>query len=90
MSTVDLKLNHQGVAECLQGFSGEVQAAAEIIAARATSMLSGGGGFHVEMSTEARYKDSAFGVSRPVAYVVSDDEETDKEESENKVLGRAL
>ena len=53
-------------------------------------MLSGGGGFHVEMSTEARYKDSAFGVSRPVAYVVSDDEETDKEESENKVLGRAL
>lgn len=86
----DIKLNHKGIEECLQGFAGDVEAAANEIAARATSMLERGSGFHVEMTTEARYKDSSYGVSRPVAYVVADDDESAAEEAENKILSEAL
>ena len=46
----------------------------------------------MEMENEARYSDSAHGVTRPVAYVVANDDETAKEEAENKILsiGMAL
>lgn len=85
-----IKWNPQGFAECLQEVSGELQNAAQSIASRASAYLEGDGGFHVEMGQEAKYQDSAYGVSRPVAYVVPDDEESAKEEAENKILSKAV
>ena len=90
MSTVDLKLNHKGIEECLDGFTGNVQAAGEGIAVRASSHVTKGSGFHVEMTNEPRYMDSAYGVTRPVAYVVADDEESAAEEAEDKILSKAV
>lgn len=90
MSKLEIKFNPQGFAECLSGLSGEVQAAAEIIAARATSYVTKGSGFHVEMQNEARFLDSSYGVTRPVAYVVADDEESAAEEAEDKILSKAV
>lgn len=90
MSKLTIKWNPAGFAECLQGVSGEVQAAAETIAARATSYLEKGSGFHVEMGNEPKYQDSAYGVTRPVAYVVPDDEESAAEEAEDKILSKAV
>lgn len=90
MSNVDITWNPAGFAECLQGLSGQVQAEAEKIANRATSYLTKGSGFHVEMSDEPRFRDSSFGVSRPVARVVANDEESSKEEAENKILSKAV
>lgn len=91
MSTkTEIKFNPAGFAECLQGLSGTVQSQAEAIASRASAYLEKGSGFHVEMTQMARYQDSAYGVTRPVAYVVSNDEETAKEEAENKILSKAV
>ena len=91
MSTqIKIKWNPAGFAEALQGLSGQVQGEAEKIAARASSYLTKGSGFHVEMTQMARYQDSSYGVSRPVAYVVSNDEESAKEEAENKILSKAV
>ncbi len=90
MSQLDIKFNPQGFAECLQGLSGDVQAAAEAIAARASALVKRGSGFHVEMGQEAKYNDSAYGVTRPVAYVVPDDDESAAEEAEEKILSEAL
>ena len=88
LKSIDFK--PQGFAECLQGLSGQVQSAAETIASRATSYLTKGSGFHVEMTTMPRYQDSSYGVSRPVAYVVANDAETAAEEAENKILSKAV
>jgi len=85
-----IKWNPAGFAECLQGTAGELQSAAETIASRASSYLENGSGFHVEMGNEAKYQDSAYGVTRPVAYVVPDDEESAKEEAEDKILSKAV
>lgn len=90
MSKLTIKWNPAGFAECLQGMSGEVQAAAETIAARASSYLEKGSGFHVEMENEPKFQDSAYGVTRPVAYVVPDDEESAAEEAEDKILSKAV
>lgn len=92
MSTqIRIKWNPAGFSEALQGLSGTVQSEAEAVASRATAMLNGSGsGFHVEMTQMARYHDSAYGVTRPVAYVCSNDEETAKEEAENKILSKAV
>ena len=90
MSDVKIKFNPAGFAECLQSLSGAVEAAAQAIATRADSYIEKGTGFHVEMSEEARYKDSAYGVTRPVAYVVANDDETSAEEAENKALSKAV
>ena len=90
MSDLRIKFNPQGFAECLQALAGEVQAAAEQIANQANAYVEKGTGFHVEMTNEARYKDSEYGVTRPVAYVVSNDEETAAEEAENKILSKAV
>ena len=92
MSKLDIKWNPSGFAECLQNLSGEVQNAAEEIASKASALTENGSGFHVEMESEARYNDSKYGVTRPIAYVVPDDEETAAEEAENKILsiGMAL
>lgn len=87
---LDIKWNPAGFAECLQGVAGDVQAAAEAIADRASSYITKGSGFHVEMSQEAKFKDSSYGVTRPVAYVVGNDEETDREEAEDKILSKAV
>jgi len=87
---VKLEFKPQGFAECLQGVAGDVQAAAEGIANRASSYVTRGSGFHVEMATEARYQDASFGVSRPVAYVVPDDDESAAEEAEDKILSKAV
>ena len=85
-----IKWNQKGFAESLQSTSGELQAAAKGIAARASSYCTKGGGFHVEMGNEARYLDNSYGVSRPVAYVVPDDDESAAEEAEDKILSKAL
>lgn len=91
MSTkIQIEFKPQGFAECLQGLSGQVQSTAETIASRASSYLIRGGGFHVEMTNMPRYQDSAYGVTRPVAYVMSNDDETAKEEAENKILSKAV
>lgn len=90
MSKMRIEFNPAGFAECLSGLSGDVQAAAEMIAARATSYTTKGGGFHVEMAEESRYQDATYGVTRPVAYVVPDDDETAAEEAEDKILSLAV
>lgn len=90
MSKLSIKWNPAGFAECLHGTTGELQSAAESIASRASSYLENGSGFHVEMGTEAKFQDSAYGVSRPVAYVVPDDDESAAEEAENKILSKAV
>ena len=90
MSKLSIKWNPAGFAECLQGTSGDLQNAAQTIASRASSYLENGSGFHVEMGTEAKFQDSAYGVSRPVAYVVPDDDESAAEEAENKILSKAV
>lgn len=90
MSKLDITFNSQGFAECLAAFAGDVQAAAEGIAARASSYVTNGSGFHVEMANEARFQDSAHGVTRPVAYVVPDDDESAAEEAEDKILSKAV
>lgn len=86
----DIKFNPQGFAECLKGMSGQVQSEAEKIASRASSYLTRGSGFHVEMSNAARYKDSSYGVTRPVAHVVANDAASSAEEAENKILSKAV
>lgn len=92
MSKLDIKFNPAGFAECLQDLREEVQTAAEDIASRASALTEKGSGFHVEMENEARYNDAQYGVTRPVAYVVPDDDESAAEEAENKILsiGMAL
>ncbi|MBR2189315.1 MAG: hypothetical protein IJ860_07920 [Eubacterium sp.] len=91
MSTkIKIEWKPQGFAECLEGLGGQVQAEAEKIAARASGYLTGGGGFHVEMANAPRYQDSSYGVSRPVAYVMANDDESSKEEAENKILSKAV
>lgn len=82
--------NPAGFAEALQAVSDDVRAAAEEIADRATGYAEKGSGFHVELENVAKYKDSQYGVTRPVAYVVSNDDETAAEEAEHKILGKAL
>lgn len=89
-TTIELKFKPEGFAECLQGMSGQVQSEAETIAARAASYLTKGTGFHVEMSDEPRFQDSSYGVTRPIARVVANDEETSAEEAENKILSKAV
>lgn len=90
MSVSSIKFYPQGFAECLDGLSGDVQAAAETIAGRASSYVTNGSGFHVEMTNEPRYMDSSYGVTRPVAHVVADDEESAAEEAEDKILSKAV
>lgn len=89
MSEVRIKFNPAGFAECLESLHGEVQSVAESIAARAESYLEGPGSFEVEMTSMARYQDSAYGVTRPVAYVSADEEAT-REEAEEKILSKAV
>lgn len=88
---IEIKFNPAGFAECLAGMAGTVQAEAEKRAAIATGMLTGPGtGFHVEMSNEPRFQDSSYGVTRPIGRVVANDEESSKEEAENKILSKAV
>lgn len=89
-SRMEIKFKPEGFAECLQGMSGQVQSVAEGIASRASSYLTRGGGFHVEMSNEARFQDASYGVTRPVARVMANDEESSAEEAENKILSKAV
>lgn len=90
MNDLEVKYDPAGFAACLQGMSGQVQAEAEKIAARASSYLTKGSGFHVEMSSAARYKDASYGVTRPVAHVVANDAASSAEEAENKILSKAV
>ena len=88
---IDIKFNPAGFAECLKGLSGQVEAEATKIANRATGFLPAGcGGFHVEMSDEPRYKDSSFGVSRPIARVVANDKASSIAEAKDKILSKAV
>lgn len=90
MSRLEITFKPQGFAECLEGLSGQVQSSAQSIATRASAMLTKGSGFHVEMSNEPRYQDSAYGVSRPIARVVANDAESSAEEAEYKILSKAV
>ena len=42
------------------------------------------------MSNEPRFQDSAYGVTRPIGRVVANDEESSKQEAENKILSKAV
>lgn len=87
----DIVWEPAGFAECLGGLSGTLQSEASAIATRASSYITkGGSGFHVEMSNEPRHQDSSYGVSRPVARVVANDEATAAEEAEFKILSKAV
>lgn len=88
--SVTVKLNSKGIAELLEQMSGTVEAEGEKIAARASSYMTKGTGFHVEMINEPRYQDAAHGVSRPVAVVMSNDDATAAEEAEYKILSKAV
>ena len=89
MNRPDIKYLPAGFAECLLSFTDVCQAEAERIAATASSMTTKGSGFHVEMANEPKFDDAKHGVSRPVAYVVANDEETLAEEAENLISTRA-
>lgn len=91
MSTqITIKFIPAGFAECLQGLSGQVEGEANKIASRASGFVTKGSGFHVEMSNEPRFQDAAYGVTRPIARVVANDDETSKEEAEDKILSKAV
>ena len=90
MTQITITFNPQGFAECLQGVAPLVESSAETIAARANSSITSGSGFHVEMSNEPRFQDSAYGVTRPIGRVVANDAETSAEEAENKILSKAV
>lgn len=91
MSTqITIKFIPAGFAECLQGLSGQVEGEANKIASRASGFATKGSGFHVEMSNEPRFQDAAYGVTRPIAMVVANDDETSKEEAEDKILSKAV
>ncbi len=87
---IDIKFKPEGFAACLKGLSGTVQSEAEKIAARASAQLTRGSGFHVEMANKAKFKDSSFGVTRPVATVVANDKESSIEEARKKILSKAV
>ena len=86
---IRITFNPAGFAECLSQFDSTAVEEAEKIAARASSMTDKGG-FHVELEHEPKFQDSAYGVTRPVAYVVANDDETTAEETENKILSKAV
>ena len=90
MTQITIKFNPKGFAECLQGAAPLVESSAETIAARATGYVQTGTGFHVELSDEPRFQDSAYGVTRPIARVVANDDATSAEEAENKILSKAV
>lgn len=90
MTQITITFNPKGFAECLQGAAPLVEASAETIAARATGYVQTGTGFHVETSDEPRFQDSAYGVTRPIARVVANDDATSAEEAENKILSKAV
>lgn len=85
-----IKFHPEGFAECLQPLAPDVQGAAETIAARASGYVTKGTGFHVEMENQPKYLDAAYGVTRPVAFVVANDDESSAEEAEDKILSKAV
>lgn len=87
---INITFKPEGFAECLSGMTDQVQAEADKIAMRANAEVTKGSGFHVEMSNEPRFKDSAYGVTRPIGRVVANDAETSKEEAEYKILSKAV
>ena len=87
---ITINFKPEGFAECLSGMSGIVESEASRIAARADGYVIKGSGFHVEMSNEPRFKDSAYGVTRPIGRVVANDDETSAEEAEDKILSKAV
>lgn len=89
-SQIKITFNPAGFSECLQSMTDVVQAAAEGIAARAGAELEKGSGFHVEITDEPRFLDNAYGTTRPVGHVVSNDDETAAEEAEKKILSKAV
>ena len=87
---ITMKFFPEGFAECLSGLSGQVEAEAQAIASRASGYVTKGSGFHVEMPNEPRFQDSAYGVTRPIGRVIANDDDTSKEEAENKILSKAV
>ena len=90
MTEITIKFDPKGFAECLQGAEGIVEQSAQAIADRANGNITKGSGFHVEVTNEPRFQDSAYGVTRPIARVVANDDETSAEEAENKILSKAV
>lgn len=87
---ITMQFKPEGFAECLKGAEGIVQSSAETIMSRANSYVTKGSGFHVEVTDEPRFQDSAYGVTRPIARVIANDDETSAEEAENKILSKAV
>ena len=72
------------------GVKGLVKSSAEAIASRASAASNVGGNFRVEMQSVKFARDAAFGASRPAAFVVANDDETNADEAENKILSKAV
>ena len=89
-SQLTIRFDPKGFAECLAGAKDVVEQSAETIASRANGYVTKGTGFHVEMSSEPRFLDDAYGVTRPIARVVANDAETSAEEAEDKILSKAV
>lgn len=87
---IKIQFNPAGFSECLNQGAGLVESEAQKIAQRANGYVTRGSGFHVEMADEPKFQDSSYGVTRPVARVVANDEETSAEEAENKILSKAV
>lgn len=90
MTEIVIRFEPEGFAECLQGAADVVEQSAQTIADRANGYVTKGSGFHVETTNEPRFQDSAYGVTRPIARVVANDDETSAEEAENKILSKAV
>jgi len=90
MTEITIRFDPKGFSECLQGARGIVDSAAQDISARASGNAVKGTGFHVESTDEPRFQDSAYGVTRPIARVVANDDATSAEEAENKILSKAV
>ena len=92
MSTrITIKFNPAGFAECLNSLSGEVKSVAERLAEQAKVESGGRGTYTVKIHNEPRYKDSQYGVSRPIAIArVYADEAGSIDEAENKSMSKAV
>lgn len=88
---IEIKFNPAGFAECLNSLSDQVKSTAERLADQAKAESGGRGSYTVEMHNEPRYKDSQYGVSRPIAIArVYADEAGSIDEAENKSMSKAV
>lgn len=78
----------EGFAECLNGMDDMVRAVAESEAAK---MGGSPGEITVDVTHEPRFRDSQYGVSRPIAVArIKGDAAASADEAENKTMSKAV